>query len=71
MNSNSTLAAQYLWLVSTVQAWLERGSDPDRERGSHTGDVLGWAIAIVAICGIAVAAVTTYVNGLAADLLGS
>jgi hypothetical protein len=54
-----------------VRAWIERQSEADKERGSHTTDVLLWAIAIIVVVGIAVVFLTGYVNKLGAQLLGS
>ena len=54
-----------------VRAWIERQSEADKERGSHTTDVLLWAIAIVALVGLAVMFLTGYVNKIGAQLLGS
>ena len=53
-----------------VRAWIERQSEADKERGSHTSDVLMWAIAIIISVGIAVTFLTGYVNKLGAQLLG-
>lgn len=51
-----------------IQRWLDERSTPDREQGSHTTDVILWAVAIVVIVGIAVAALTMYVQTQAAKL---
>jgi len=53
-----------------VRAWIERQSEADRERGSHTTDVLLWVLAIIAVAAIAVGFLTGYVNKLGAQLLG-
>jgi len=54
-----------------LDAWLERRAEADLERGSHTTDVISWAIAIVVIVGIAVAFLTGFVNKLGNQLMNS
>lgn len=64
-----TIAIRAQLAGEDVRAWIERQSEADRERGSHTTDVLLWAIAIVALVGIAVMFLTGYINKIGAQLL--
>ena len=66
-----TIALRAQLAGDDVRAWIERQSEADKERGSHTTDVLLWAIAIIVVVGIAVVFLTGYVNKLGAQLLGS
>ena len=65
--------ALYLGMVNSKDQILrsvEARREADRERGSHTTDVLLWALAIIIIVGIAVAALTTYVTRKGNELTG-
>ncbi|KAE8765363.1 hypothetical protein [Georgenia thermotolerans] len=42
--------------------------DPERERGSVTVEHVLWAVAVIAIVGIVVLAITTYVQNQAAKI---
>lgn len=67
----SKLATAVVLARTDFDAWLERRADADLERGSHTTDVISWAIAIVVIVGIAVAFLTGFVNKLGNELMNS
>lgn len=72
MNTSLTKLAVATHLARTdLEAWLERRADRDLERGSHTTDVILWALAIITIVGIAVLFLTGYVNKIGAQLLAS
>ena len=65
--------ALYLGMVNRKDQILnsiEARREADRERGSHTTDVLLWALAIIIIVGIAVAALTGYVTRKGNELQG-
>ncbi len=72
MNTSLTKLAIAAQLARTdLEAWLERRADRDLERGSHTTDVILWALAIITIVGLAVVFLTGYVNKIGNQLLGS
>jgi hypothetical protein len=49
--------------LTVVRAWITPPSAPgDSERGSVTIEHVLWAVAVIAIVGIVVAAITTYVT---------
>jgi hypothetical protein len=53
--------------VALLKAWLTRPDD-DRERGSVTMDHVLWALAVIVIAGIVIAAVTAYVTNQSARI---
>ena len=56
-----------LW--ATVNAYLHAHlTDPDTERGSVTMEHVIWAVAVIAIAGVVVVAVTNYVTGQAEQI---
>ena len=56
-----------LW--ATVTAYLHANlADPDTERGSVTMEHVIWAVAVIAIAGVVVVAVTNYVTGQAEQI---
>ncbi|TRW47442.1 hypothetical protein [Georgenia yuyongxinii] len=63
-----------LWITVTMLTALvvDRLADPppapDSERGSVTIEHVLWAVAVIAIVGIVVVAITTYVQNQAAEI---
>ena len=56
-------------LLTTVHAYLHAAlTDPDTERGSVTMEHVIWAVAVIAIAGVVVVAVTNYVTGQAEQI---
>ena len=54
---------------ATVHAYLHAQlSDADTERGSVTMEHVIWAVAVIAIAGVVVVAVTNYVTGQAEQI---
>ncbi len=49
-------------------AWRRTMAVERRERGSVTVENVIWALAVIAIAGIVVAAITSYVGGKAAEI---
>lgn len=48
--------------LTVLRAWISPPSDDDSERGSVTIEHVLWAVAVIAIVGIVVAAITSYVT---------
>ena len=57
------------WLVSCLAE--VRPDDSQRDRGSVTIENVIWAIAVIAIAAIVVAAITAYVTSHSSQLVGS
>jgi hypothetical protein len=53
--------------LALLKAWLTRPDD-DHERGSVTMDHVLWALAVIVIAGIVIAAVTSYVTNQSARI---
>ena len=70
-NLTQQIALALIGLRGRLADWIERHSTADAENGSHTTDVLLWALAIVVVVGLAVAFLTGYVNKIGAELLAS
>lgn len=55
--------------VAVIRAYLhERFVDDDPERGNVTIEHVLWALGVIAIAGIVVLAITSYVSGKAAQI---
>lgn len=65
-----TLYVGIMSRFNAIMRNIEKRQAEDRERGSHTTDVLLWALAIIVIVGIAVLALTTYVTRKGDELQG-
>ena len=55
-------------IITTLTTWYP--SPPDRERGSVTMENVIWALAVIAIAAIVVAAITYYVTNHSNHLMG-
>lgn len=64
---NNHLAAQLTTLTAASRDRIERAAHTDEE-GSITIEQVLWAVAIIAIVGIVVTAITSYVTGKAAEI---
>jgi len=63
MNPVTTyLVTRVVLLRAAVTEWIEARSTPTQEEGSHTTDVILWAVGVVVIVGIALAAITAFVT---------
>lgn len=55
-------------MLTYLKTWLP--PLPEREKGSVTIENVIWAIAVIAIAAIVIAAITSYVTSHSAELLG-
>jgi hypothetical protein len=58
----------YLWLQMGAYRLLTRFDEPDDERGSVTTEHVLWAVAVIAIVGVVVAAIKAYVTNQAGNI---
>jgi len=71
MNTLTQMAVQAQLIGNDIESWMNRRQEADLERGSHTTDIILWALAIIVIVGIAVGFVTGYVQKIGQQLLNS
>jgi hypothetical protein len=71
MNTLTQMAVQAQMIGNDIETWMNRRQEADRERGSHTTDIILWALAIIVVVGIAVAFLTGYVQKIGNQLLNS